>query len=232
MNRRAEAVEALRRRLGHEFADPALLERALTHPSAGDGAREVEHYQVLEFLGDRVLGLLAAEALLAAGPHWREGDLSRRQVSLVSGPSCAKVARSLGLGAALRLAGSSSRQGERENDRILGDAMEAVVAAVYLDGGLEAARSVFNSAWKDLLSAAVTYHAVDGKTALNEWAMARGLPAPTYAMVSRAGAQHAPVFTVSVTIEGHPPATAEGSTLRAAEKDAAAAFLAGLEDAP
>ena len=116
MNKRVEAIEALQRRLGHDFADPALLERALTHPSAGDGARAVEHYQVLEFLGDRVLGLLAAEALLAAGPHWREGELSRRQVALVSGPSCAKVARSLDLGPALRLAGYQQprgRSGER-----------------------------------------------------------------------------------------------------------------------
>ena len=229
MNRRAQFVRALQQRLGHEFADPDLLEQALTHPGASHGSGKVANNQVLEFLGDRVLGLLVAEALVEAGPHWREGELSRRQVALVSGASCAAVARGLGVGPALRLDGSHSKQGGRDNERILGDAMEAVMAAVYLDGGLPAARALFYLAWKDALAAALGELNIDPKTMLNEWAMARGLTAPSYQMIQRAGPQHAPTFTAEVTVESHRSATGVGATVRAAEQAAAKAFL-GRQD--
>jgi ribonuclease-3 len=225
MNRRAAAVKALEERLGYVFKDRTLLERALTHASVSDGAREVRHNERLEFLGDRVLGLLAAEALVSRNPAWREGELSRRQVTLVSGKTCAQVARGLGLSAALRLSGSTSSQGGRDNERILGDAMEALIAAVYLDGGLEAARAVFDNAWRDALEAATGEQNLEAKTALQEWAMARALPLPCYTVISRVGPDHAPVFTVEVSVQGSPPATANGSSLREAEKAAAQVLL-------
>jgi len=232
MNRRAEAVAALEGRLGHVFTDRALLERALTHASVGDGTGQTPHNEILEFLGDRVLGLLAAESLVALNPDWREGELTRRQVALVSGATCAEVARGLELGPALRLAGSMSNQGGRENDRVLGDALEALMAAVYLDGGLEAARAVFVSAWREALIAAGGEQDPEAKTALQEWAMARGLPVPTYAIVSRSGAAHAPMFTVSVTVQGYRPESASGPALRGAEKAAARKLLARERGTP
>lgn len=232
MNRRAVAVGALEDRLGHVFADKTLLERALTHASVGDGAGKVGHNETLEFLGDRVLGLLAAETLVALNPDWREGELTRRQVALVSGETCAQVARRLGLGEALRLAGSMSTQGGRDNSRILGDALEALMAAVYLDGGLGAARAVFVSAWREALISAGGEQDAEAKTALQEWAMAKGLPVPTYTLVARAGAAHAPLFTVSVSVQGYATESASGPALRVAEKAAARKLLARERGAP
>jgi ribonuclease-3 len=225
MDKRAEAIAELERRLGHAFADRELLERALTHASVGSGARKVAHNERLEFLGDRVLGLLAAEALVARHPDWREGELSRRHATLVAGKTCAEVARRVGLPAALRLAGGASKQGGRDNDRILGDAMEALMAAVYLDGGLQAARGVFADSWTDALATAAAETGREPKTALQEWAMAAGLPLPAYREVSRSGPDHAPLFVVEAEVQGHAPARAVGSTLREAEKSAALALL-------
>ncbi len=225
MNRRAEAVAALRERLGHDFADPALLERALTHPSVGHGSPKVASYEVLEFLGDRVLGLLVAEDMVRADPTWREGDLTRRHVSLVSGATCAKVARRLGVAPALRMEGSAAGLGARDNDRVLGDAMEAILAAVYLDAGLEAARSVYRSAWSELIETAMTTVTIDAKTRLNEWAGAHAIGPVTYHTVSRSGSDHAPTFEVEVKVGDLPPVSATGGAVRAAEQAAAAAFL-------
>ncbi|HEY1426945.1 MAG TPA: ribonuclease III [Caulobacteraceae bacterium] len=226
MDKRADAVAELEDRLGHVFADRELLERALTHASVGSGSRQVMHNERLEFLGDRVLGLLAAETLVARHPDWREGELTRRHVTLVAGKTCAEVARRIGLPAALRLAGGASKQGGRDNDRILGDAMEALMAAVYLDGGLAAARAVFAEAWTDAIASAVVSGGREPKTALQEWAMAAGLPLPSYCEVSRTGPDHAPLFVVEVTVQGYAPERAVGSTLREAEKAAALALLA------
>jgi len=225
MDKRAEAIAELERRLGHAFADRELLERALTHASVGSGARKVAHNERLEFLGDRVLGLLAAEALVARHPDWREGELTRRHATLVAGKTCAEVARRVGMPAALRLAGGASKQGGRDNDRILGDAMEALMAAVYLDGGLQAARAVFAAAWTDALATAAVEIGREPKTALQEWAMAAGRPLPAYREVSRSGPDHAPLFVVEVEVEGHAPARGVGSALREAEKAAARALL-------
>jgi ribonuclease-3 len=232
MNRRAVGISALEGRLGHVFTDRSLLERALTHASVGDGVGKIGHNETLEFLGDRVLGLLAAETLVGLNPDWREGELTRRQVALVSGASCAQVARRLELGPALRLAGSTTNQGGRDNDRILGDAMEALMAAVYLDGGLAAARAVFDLAWREALITATGDQDAEAKTALQEWAMARGLPTPTYTVVSRSGAAHAPMFTVAVSVEGYPPESADGPALRVAEKAAARKLLARARGEP
>ena len=225
MDRRAAAIVELEGRLGHVFADRDLLEHALTHASVGSGSRKVIHNERLEFLGDRVLGLLAAETLTARHPDWREGELTRSHATLVAGKTCAEVARRLGLPDALRLAGGASKQGGRDNDRILGDAMEALMAAVYLDGGLAAARAVFAQAWDEALASAVAGQVREPKTALQEWAMAAGLPLPSYHEVSRSGPDHAPLFVVEVAVEGHAPERAVGSSLREAEKAAARALL-------
>jgi ribonuclease-3 len=232
VDKRVAAIAALEARLGYSFTDRALLERALTHASVGHGARKVANNEQLEFLGDRVLGLLAAQALFETRPEWREGELSRRHAALVSGSACAEVAGELGLSPAIRLAGGTTKQGGRNNERILGDAMEALIAAIYLDGGLAAARKVFDLAWSNRLNVALFDDNKEPKTALQEWAMARQLPPPAYRVVSRSGPDHAPAFVVEVIIDGHAAAQANAGSLRAAEKSAAAAFLLREEPQP
>jgi ribonuclease-3 len=224
-NRRTEAVAALEQALGHSFADPSLLERALTHASVGDGMGKVAHYERLEFLGDRVLGLLAADALMASQPEWREGQLTRRHAMLVNGSACARVARRLEVGPALRLAGGTSSSGGRDNDTILGDAMEAIMAAVYLDAGLDAARALFAAAWVDELARPDEDAEREPKTNLQEWAMAKALPLPRYTVVERTGPAHEPKFTVEVIVEGYAPARGQAGSRQAAEKAAARLLL-------
>ncbi len=224
MNARQEAVAALRERLGHDFRDPELLDRALTHSSAGDG-RKIKDNERLEFLGDRVLGLLAAERLTERYPNAKEGELSPRLHILVNRDACARVARQIGVGPALRLSPGETRTGGRDKDTVLGDAMEALVAAVYLDGGLEAARSLFDRLWADALARVDDPRARDVKSALQAWAQGQGRPLPVYTVVSRDGPDHAPRFTVQVTVEGAEPVLAEGRSRQDAEKAAATALL-------
>jgi ribonuclease-3 len=224
-NRRAEAVATLQAALGHAFADASLLERALTHASVGDGMGKVAHNERMEFLGDRVLGLLAADALMVAQPDWQEGQLTRRHATLVNGQACARVAQRLGVGPALRLAGGAASTGGRENTTILGDAMEAIMAAVYLDGGLEAARILFTKAWAEELARTDNASEREPKTNLQEWAMAKGLALPRYEVVERTGPAHEPRFTVEVVVEGYGPARGEAGSRQAAEKAAAKTLL-------
>jgi ribonuclease-3 len=225
MNSRVAAVAALEARIGYAFSDRELLERALTHSSVRRPLARATDNETLEFLGDRVLGLLAAEALLRANSAWREGDLSRRHAALVSGQSCARVARRLNLGPALRLAGGASKQGGRGQGRILGDAMEALMAAVYLDGGLDCARVVFASAWSEAMAEVLGEQPKDGKTALQEWALAQGLPLPVYALVSRLGPAHEPRFIVKAVVAGYAEATGAGASLKSAQTAAAETML-------
>jgi ribonuclease-3 len=225
MNARLEAVAALEQRIGYVFTDRVLLERALTHASVGDGARKVTHNERLEFLGDRVLNLLAAERLLSLDPEAKEGVLSPRLAALVNGKACARVARRIGLAPALRLSGSATKIGARDSDGVLGDACEALMAALFIDGGLEAARTFFNEAWQEEFDSPTTTRGHDPKTRLQEWAQALGLPLPSYAVVRRTGPDHAPSFTVAVSIQGHEPETGEGRSRQEAEKAAALAML-------
>ncbi len=225
MTSRAKLLDALEARIGRAFNDRALLDQALTHVSARVGKAAPSHNERLEFLGDRVLGLLAAEMLIALDPQWREGELSRRHAALVSGEACAQAARRLELGDALRLARGTSVQGGRDNARILGDALEALIAATYLDGGLAAARSLFDRAWGDSLAQVAEASPRDPKTALQEWAMSQALPLPAYRQLNRTGPDHAPEFTVEVTVAGREPALGVGASLRGAEKTAALVFL-------
>lgn len=225
MNARADAVAELEHRIGHRFNDRDLLERALTHSSVGEGAREVRHNERLEFLGDRVLNLCAAERLMALYPTIREGEMSRLLASLVNYHACARIARKVGLPDAMRLSASATKVGARKSDAVLGDACEALIAALYIDGGLEAARAFFLTFWEDEFDRLAEPEVKDPKTQLQEWAQGRGLPLPSYAIVSREGPDHAPSFTVEVAVEGFPPERAQGRSRQDAEKAAAQAML-------
>ncbi|WP_421931609.1 ribonuclease III [Phenylobacterium sp.] len=225
MNKRDVAVSELEARIGHVFKDRDLLERALTHASVGDGATKVRHNERLEFLGDRVLNLLAAEALMALNTEAREGEMSRLMAALVNYHACAEVARSVGLPDALRLAASATKIGARENDTVLGDACEALIAALYVDGGMDAARTFFQTFWADQFATLDEPRNKDPKTRLQEWAQAQGLALPAYSLVSRTGPDHAPVFTVQVAIAGYESQAAEGRSKQEAEKAAAQVML-------
>jgi ribonuclease-3 len=223
---RAEAVAELTARLGHVFNDPAVLERALTHASVGDGAQsKARDNERLEFLGDRVLGLVIAEHLIEVDPTASEGDLAPRLNALVNRQTCARVGRRMGLGPALRLSGAESKSGGRDKDSILAGAVEAVIAALYLDGGLEIARKVLLASWADEFAGLGAPRPKDPKTALQEWAQGRGLALPTYAVVGRDGPDHAPRFRVEVRVDGIAPAEGEGASRQSAEKAAAEALL-------
>lgn len=225
MSARAAAVEALAARLGHAFREPQLLEEALTHASVGHGARRVANNERLEFLGDRVLGLAVAEALHARFPAAPEGELAARLNALVRSETCAEVARGWGVGPALRLPGDETRRGARERTAILGDACEAILAAVHLDGGWEAARSLILREWADRFDQPLAAGAVSPKTRLQHWALSRGPHLPSYEVVDRGGLEHAPQFRVRVSLDGAEPAEGAGGSRRAAEAAAAAALL-------
>lgn len=225
MSERAQAATVLAARLGHAFKDPALLETALTHASVGEGARKIGNNERLEFLGDRVLNLVIAEALLRRYPQDREGDLSKRMHGLIDQRTCAEVARDWGVGPALRLPGGETRRGARDQDVFLADACEAIVAAVFEDGGLDAARAVILAGWAARIDASAPDTAVSAKTRLQEWALGRRKPLPKYAVVDRSGEDHAPTYRVRVEVEGLEPAEAEGRSRQLAETAAAAAML-------
>jgi ribonuclease-3 len=225
MTARAAAIEELERRIGHIFADRDLLERALTHASVGDGAREVRHNERLEFLGDRVLNLCAAERLMALDPDAREGEMSRRLAALVNYHACARAAERAGLPPALRLSASATKVGARRSDAVLGDACEALIAALYIDGGLETAKAFFEKFWAPEFEHLESPRAKDPKTQLQEWAQGLGLPLPSYEVVSREGPAHAPVFTVAVRVKGFGEERGAGGSRQAAEKAAATGML-------
>lgn len=214
--------------LAHRFQDPGLLARALTHRSHVKGRKGgLESNERLEFVGDRVLGLLIAEWLVERFPEEREGGLGRRLARLVDRDTLAAVARAIGLGAALAIPPSEEAAGVRERDSVLADACEALIGALYLDGGLEAARRFVRRHWAGLLER-MAEAPRDPKTALQEWAQARGLPLPAYRTVATEGPSHRPRFTVAVSL-GDSAAEAQGTTKREAEKRAAARLLAQLE---
>lgn len=228
-NLRAEAVDALERRIGHAFADKALLERALTHASVGEGAPPGAHgprdNERLEFLGDRVLGLLVAERLSSDYPTADEGQLSSSLHALVDKTACARVGEALGVGPALRLSPGETKTGGRRKAGVIADAVEALLAAVYLDGGLDAARAFFQRAWAEELSAPPSRTVTNPKSALQEWAQGQGRPLPTYRVANRTGSDHAPTFTVEVSVQDVQPLTAQGRSRQEAEKAAATAML-------
>lgn len=219
-------LRAFERRLGHRFERPELLNQAVTHASMSSANRDDN--QRLEFLGDRVLGLVMAEALLALDPRATEGQLAPRFNALVRKETCADVAREIDLGAVLRLGRSEMLSGGRRKLALLGDAIEAVIAAVYLDGGFDAAKTVILTLWGARVHE-VEDDARDAKTALQEWAQARGLPPPRYDQTARTGPDHAPVFTITARLENGQQASATAGSKRQAEQAAAKTLLAELE---
>lgn len=220
------ALSHLQDRLGHRFATPALLERALTHPSvSADPGHRGGDYERLEFLGDRVLGLVVAEMLFERFPEEAEGLLARRLAKLVGRETLATVAEDLGLGQVMRFAmGEDEKQG-RSNPGLLSDACEAVIAALYLDGGLPVAKQFIVGAWRRRIEEDREPPS-DAKTELQEWAQGRGLPLPSYTEVGREGPPHDPLFTIRVEVQGQPPQSGTGRSKRMAEQDAAAQLLA------
>ena len=229
-NVRAEAVAALRRRLGHDFADPSLLERALTHASVGEGGGQADgrrpaDNERLEFLGDRVLGLLVADRLTREFPSADEGQLSARLHALVDKSACARVGERLGVGAALRLSAGETKTGGRRKAGVIADAVEAILAAVYRDGGLTAAKAMFDIAWAEEFASPPAPALTNPKSALQEWAQAQGRPLPTYRVVERTGSDHAPTFVVEATVVGFDPVKQTGRSRQEAEKAAATALL-------
>jgi ribonuclease-3 len=219
-------LKAFEGRLGHHFGTPELLMRAVTHASIGTATRPDN--QRLEFLGDRVLGLVMAEALLAADTQAREGQLAPRFNALVRKETCADVAREIGLGDVLKLGRSEMLTGGRRKEALLGDAMEAIIAAVYQDAGFEVARKLILRLWGHRI-AGVETDARDAKTSLQEWAQARGMPPPVYVETARSGPDHAPVFTLRVTVADGRFAEATASSKRAAEQVAARLLLSEVE---
>jgi ribonuclease-3 len=220
----AAATSALELAIGYEFKDRDLLERALTHISALGGGSRTASYQRLEFLGDHVLGLIISDMLFRAFPKADEGELSRRLADLVRRDSCAEVARSISLGDALRLGTSENASGGRSRTAILADVCEALVGAVFLDGGYPKAEALVEKLWGERLRAPVK-PLRDPKTILQEWAQARGLPTPAYTEVERTGPHHNPLFRIAVSLPKREPAEGKGRSKRAAEQAAAEAML-------
>lgn len=225
---RTRKTKGLETALGYTFRQPALLDRALTHSSVRSDRAAIEDNERLEFVGDRVLGLAIAELLTEIDPAATEGALARRFNRLVRKEACARVARDLGLGPSLRLSPAEQESGGRDKDTILADALEALLAAVYLEAGFPVARDVVRRLWAPMIAGlpeaveAVT----DAKSALQEWAQGQGLALPQYVEVSREGPDHAPQFTAEVRIAGRKPARGVGNSKRVAEQAAATALLA------
>lgn len=209
-------------RLGHAFAKPDHLIRAVTHSSMSSPHRDDN--QRLEFLGDRVLGLVMAEALLQADVAAPEGLLAPRFNALVRKETCADVARQIDLGAILKLGRSEMLTGGRRKEALLADAMEAVIAAVYQDAGFDAARKLVLSLWGDRITN-VEDDARDPKTALQEWAQGQGEPPPTYTEVDRSGPDHAPIFTIEARLQSGACERAQAPSKRQAQQSAAKALL-------
>ena len=217
-------IEAI---LGHRFRRPALLAEALTHRSAAHRrGRRSGSNERLEFMGDRVLGLLMAEWLVERYPGEQEGDLGRRLASLVSQPVLTGVAETIGLGAALSVSPGEARVGVRNRATVLADALEAALGALFLDGGLDPARDFVRRAWGMAMEGQAA-PPKDAKTELQEWAQKRGLDLPAYTVSERAGPPHAPQFTVTVATGGQ-TGTGTAGNKRAAEQRAAAELLRRL----
>jgi ribonuclease-3 len=229
--RRRRSTVEFEERIGYRFKDPALLEQALTHISALTGARNrAGSYQRLEFLGDHVLGLVISDMLFRAFTRADEGEMSRRLADLVRKEACADVGRTIELGAAIRLGASEANAGGRARTAILADVCEALIGAVFIDGGYPAASALIERLWSERMRTPAR-PLRDSKTVLQEWAQARGLPTPAYREVERKGPDHDPEFRVTVELPDLAPAEGMGRSKRSAEQAAAAAMLtrAGID---
>ena len=220
--KKSESIRFFEQRLGYEFSDVSLLIEALTHSSIASESRKDN--QRLEFLGDRVLGLVMAEALLEIDQFASEGTLAPRFNALVRKEACAEVARHIDLGGVLKIGRSEMLSGGRRKDALLGDGMEAVIAAIYKDGGFEVAKRTITELWGDRIKN-VKGDARDPKTMLQEWAQARGQNPPKYEIMSQSGPDHAPEFLVKVLLDSEETADAKAGSKRQAEQMAAKSLL-------
>ncbi len=207
-------------RIGYDFADESLLKMALTHPSLAGGA----HYQRLEFLGDRVLGLVISHWLYEKYPDEAEGQLNRRFTALVRRETLSDLAQKLDLGPMIRMEAGARSEGTAKASAVLADICEALIGAIYLDGGLDAARQMIHRFWADRVKAGPSAYR-DAKTALQEWAQGRGLPLPVYQLLGRSGPDHSPVFQMRVEVRTAGKAEASGASKRSAEQLAATRLL-------
>lgn len=219
-----DRLDQLQQRIGYRFAERTWLERALTHASYGDGRRAVRNNERLEFLGDRVLGLMTAHFVFTEFDNEREGGLAPRLNAVVNKDACARAARRAGLGEALRMSRSEERHGGRDKKSVLGDACEALLGALYLDGGMDAAHDFFERFFADELSNLKT-RPQDPKTMLQEWALARNLGVPEYREQDRSGPDHKPVFTIAMCLPGYAESVGTGQSKQAAERAAAQRFI-------
>lgn len=214
--------------LGHSFTDIQVLKLALTHSSLiGEDKFSNFSNERLEFLGDRILGLIIAEILLNLFPNEDEGDLSRRHAELVRMETLGKVASSLQLGNFVFMAKGEERMGGRNNPSLLSDVCEAVIAALYMDGGFKTASKFIEDNWQPFLQLN-PIPPKDSKTMLQEWAQKRGLPVPYYKEIERSGPAHEPIFTIAVTVVGERQFSGTGQSKRAAEQEAAENMLKKL----
>lgn len=220
------ALDKLEEKCGHSFKDKTLLTGALTHSSAGGE----NNYERLEFLGDRVLGLVIAEMLFERFPQEQEGDLAKRLAALAQGETLSRIAAEMNLGPHIILSQAETHAGGARNANILADAFEALLGALYLDGGFDKCQRLIEKCWESHLHEmkAPPQHP---KTELQEWAQGQGLPLPVYKIARQRGPDHAPVFEVELAVKGHAPVTAEGASRQEAEKLAAMRFLEGLSPA-
>jgi ribonuclease-3 len=225
MSRKSKAQKELELRIGYSFSDSSLLDCALTHISALSGSKNrAGSYQRLEFLGDHVLGLVVSDMLFRAYPGAEEGELSRRLADLVRKETCADVARAMELGPAMKLGPSESNAEGRRRTAVLADVCEALVGAVFIDGGYAASAALVERFWKERMLRP-RRPLRDAKTMLQEWAQARGMPTPLYRELERSGPAHDPEFRVAVEVADCAPAEGMGRSKRAAEQAAASAML-------
>ncbi|MFP4314083.1 MAG: ribonuclease III [Alphaproteobacteria bacterium] len=210
----------LENHIGHEFRDKALLKMALTHSSTG----ETTNYERIEFLGDRVLGLVVSEILYEKFADEKEGDLAKRLASLVQGSWLAKIAMDINLGEYMSFSESERCSGGGANVNLLADGLEALIGAMYLDAGLPACRDFITRFWGDAFYE-MKKPPQHPKTALQEWAQGQGLPLPTYKIINQSGPDHAPVFDIELNVQGYDRLIAQGRSRQIAEKEAAKAFI-------
>ena len=224
-----ENIAQLEQTIGYVFANKNLVIEALTHPSIDTHTNaDLQNYQRLEFLGDRVLGLIIAEMLLVKFPNEAEGDIARRHTVLVQARALFEVANEVQLGTYISLSRGEQKTGGRYKMAVLSDATEAIIGAIYLDGGIEPARRFIGAYWSAKLE---SYEAppIDSKTQLQEWAQSKSLPLPHYVLLERSGTDHEPVFDMEVRVKGLPRLSGQGNSKRTAQKEAAKAALEFIE---
>jgi len=214
----------LQKRIAYSFQDAGLLKLALTHPSVANAKSN----QRLEFLGDAILGAVVARIVYDLYPDEKEGELARRHAALVRGETLTQVARDIELGEALQIGTSETQSQGRKNASNLEDALEALIGAIYLDGGMSAAEQFITARWTEM-SRKMETPPKDAKTSLQEWAQARGLPVPLYRLAETAGPAHAPEFTIEVTVQGYGTKAAKATSKRLAEQMAATELMEALQ---